>query len=112
MELDAFTSFGAFTEVLPTEVRYYGHSDLGDAPDLHRWRAASSQLERELGRVSVAVHGDAAPGQARSTQPRVPGPAIVRAHALRLREVDGAVARQGQERQQLDAIKAQRASAR
>ena len=39
MELDAFTSFGALTEVLPTEVRYYGHSDLGDAPDLHRWRA-------------------------------------------------------------------------
>lgn len=38
MELDAFLGV-TLTKVPPKEIRKYGYDDLGDAPDLHRWRA-------------------------------------------------------------------------
>ena len=40
MELDVFSARFDLQEVLPSTIRYYGHDDLGDAPDLHRWRAS------------------------------------------------------------------------
>lgn len=42
MEIDAFEMFAPFSmsRVMPTEIRHYGHDDLGDAPDSHRWRAS------------------------------------------------------------------------
>ena len=40
MELDVFSERFDLQEVLPTKIKYYWHDDLGDAPDLHRWRAS------------------------------------------------------------------------
>jgi hypothetical protein len=35
-----FSEVDTLTKVYPTDIRYYGHDDLGDAPELHRWRAS------------------------------------------------------------------------
>lgn len=35
-----FSEVDTLTKVFPTAIRYYWHDDLGDNPDLHRWRAS------------------------------------------------------------------------
>lgn len=39
MDLE-FSDGVTLKKVLPTAISYYGHDDLGDKPDLHRWRAS------------------------------------------------------------------------
>lgn len=47
MELAAFSGV-TLTKIQQQEIRKYAHDDLGDAPDLHRWRAYWENGEENL----------------------------------------------------------------